>query len=333
MKRAALFFLAIFSFTLFSMRIVSAQKDSVTVGFIMASTFNDRWLKDRDYFVEEIKELGGKVIVVDCFDQVDNQIKAAKEFVEKKVDGIVIVAIDAVASGAAVTIAKDAGIPVVAYDRMILKAPVDYYVSFNSITVGEEMAIKVTSKLDKGNILYLGGPSEDYNSKFIRQGVFNVLDTLQDKYNVNSIQASTWNQLDAYLVFQDYLSNDNPMPDAVICGADALVRGVVDVLFENDKVGSVVITGQDAELDICKMITRNEVEMTIYKPIEKLAEVAADVIWNAISGKKVEASTTFNNELIEVPAILLTPIVVTKDNLKTTIIKDGYYTEEQIYGK
>ncbi len=325
--------MALFFFNFLTIRLVSAQNDSVTVGFIMASTFNDRWLKDRDYFVEELNHLGGKVVVVDCYDQVENQIKAAKEFVEMKVDGIVIVAIDAVASGAAVKIAKDAGIPVVAYDRMILKAPVDYYVSFNSIDVGEEMAKKVTDKLDKGNILYLGGPSEDYNSMLIRQGVFNILNPLKDKYKISSIQASTWNQLDAYLVFQDYLSNNNPMPDAIICGADVLIRGVADVLLENNKVGSVILTGQDAELDICKMITRNEVEMTIYKPIEKLAEVAAEVIWKEIHGEEVQASTSFENGMKKVPAILLKPVVVTKDNLKTTIIKDGYYTEEQIYGQ
>ncbi len=311
--------------------IALAQQDSVTVGFILASTFNDRWNKDRDYFTQKFNELGGKVVVKDCYDQVENQIAAAKEFVEAGVDGIVIVAIDATSSAPAVKIADDAGIPVIAYDRIILNAPLDYYVSFNSVRVGEQMAQAVINKLPQGDILYIGGPSEDYNSRLIRSGVFNVLQPLEDKYTLNAIQASTWNQMDAYLVLQDYLTNDKEIPDAIICGADALVRGVVDVLAEYDALGKVIITGQDAELDICKMIVKGDVEMTLYKPIERLADISSKVMWKLIRKEEVESTDTFNNKLLDVPAYLLDPIVVNKSNMTETIIRDNYYSREEIY--
>ncbi len=312
---------------------INCQSDSVTVGLILANTFNDRWLKDRDYFIQKFNDLGGKVIVVDCFDQVDNQIKAAKELVDKGAKGIVIVAVDAVASAPAVDIAHNAGIKVVAYDRIILNAPVDYYVSFNSVKVGELMANSVIKKIPKGKILYVGGPSEDYNSKLVRQGVFNILVPLSANYELNSIQASTWNQMDAYLVLQDYLTNGNDLPDAIICAADVLVRGVMEVLIEKNSVGSVLVTGQDAELDICRMIVRGEVEMTVYKPIEKLGDVSSKIIWNAINNLEVETNTTFNNKTRDVPAYLLEPIVVNKENIEETIIKDNYYSKEQIYSE
>jgi ABC-type xylose transport system substrate-binding protein len=331
-KITSLFIILVFIFSGLSKNLKS-QTDSVTVGFIMAGTFNDRWVKDLNYFEEKFNELGGKVIIIDCFDQVDNQIKAAEELVRKKVDGIVIVAIDAVASAPAVDVAHKAGIPVIAYDRMILDAPIDFYVSFNSVTVGEQMATAVINKLSKGNILYIGGPSEDYNSKFIRQGVFNVLEPLNNNFNLSSIKASTWNQMDSYLVFQDYLTNVKTLPDAIICGADVLVRGVIDVLIENDAVGSVIITGQDAELDICRMITRGEVEMTVYKPIKQLGKGAAEIMWNIIHKLEVETNSSFNNGLKDVPAYLLTPIVVNEENMDEAIIKDEYYTKEQIYGE
>ncbi len=312
---------------------IHCQSDSVTVGLILASTFNDRWLKDRDYFTQKFNDLGGKVIVFDCFDQVENQIKAAKELVNKGVDGIVIVAIDAVASAPAVEIAHNAGIKVVAYDRIILGAPVDYYVSFNSVKVGELMAKSILKKLPKGKILYIGGPAEDYNSKLVRQGVFNVLGPLSANYALSSIQASTWNQMDAYLVLQDYLTNGNELPDAIICAADVLVRGVMEVLIERNAVGSVFVTGQDAELDICRMITRGEVEMTVYKPIEKLGDVSSKIIWNAINNLEVETNTTFNNNYRDVPSYLLEPIVVNKENINETVIEDNYYSKEQIYSE
>lgn len=312
---------------------INCQGDSVTVGFILASTFNDRWLKDRDYFIQKFNDLGGKVIVVDCFDQVENQIKAAKELVGKGVDGIVIVAVDAVASAPAVKIAHDAGIKVVAYDRIILNAPVDYYVSFNSVEVGELMANSILKKLPKGKILYIGGPAEDYNSKLVRQGVFNILVPLSANYKLSSIQASTWNQMDAYLVFQDYLTNGNELPDAIICAADVLVRGVMEVLIERNSVGSVLVTGQDAELDICRMIIHGDVDMTVYKPIERLGDVSSKIIWDAINDLEVETNTTFNNNYRDVPAYLLEPIVVNKENIEETIIKDNYYSKEQIFNK
>jgi D-xylose transport system substrate-binding protein len=312
---------------------VNCQSDSVTVGLILASTFNDRWLKDRDYFTEKFNELGGKVIVVDCFDQVENQIKATKELVNKGVDGIVIVAVDAVASAPAVEIAHNAGVKVVAYDRIILNAPVDYYVSFNSVKVGELMANSIIKKLPKGKILYIGGPAEDYNSKLVRQGVFNILVPLSDNYTLNSVQASTWNQMDAYLVLQDYLTNGNELPDAIICAADVLVRGVMEVLMERNSVGSVLVTGQDAELDICRMITHGDVEMTVYKPIEKLGDVSSKIMWDAINNLEVETNTTFNNKYRDVPSYLIGPIVVNKENIEETIIKDNYYSKEQIFSE
>lgn len=324
--------LAVFVWTGFS-SLTYSQTDSITVGFILASTFNDRWIKDRDYFTQKFNELGGRVIVADCFDQVDNQVRAAKDMVEKGVDGIVIVAIDAVASAPAVEIVNKAGIPVIAYDRIILNSPVDYYVSFNSVKVGEFMANTVVNKISKGNILYIGGPTEDYNSKLVRQGVFTVLEPLRDKYKLNAIKASTWNQMDAYMVLQDYLTNKNEMPDAIICAADVLVRGVMEVLMENNAIGSVIVTGQDAELEICRMIVKGEVEMTVYKPIEKLGDVASKIMWNIINKKDVETNTKFNNEFKDVPSYLLTPIIVNKENIDKIIIQDNYYTKEQIYGE
>jgi len=333
MKKFISLFIVAILFSTLLIESVKSQDDSITVGFILAGTFNDRWNKDKDYFTEKFNQLGGKVIVRDCYDQVDNQISAAEEFVQLGIDGMIIVAVDATASAPAVEIAHKAGIPVMAYDRIILNAPLDYYISFNSVVVGEKMASAVINKLPEGNILYIGGPAEDYNSKLIRTGVFNILNPFKGTYKINAIQTSTWNQMDAFLVLQDYLTNGKELPDAIICGADVLVRGVVDVLIEQNALGSVIITGQDAELDICRMISRDEVEMTVYKPIEQLGDIASQIMWDIINGKEAKSNAKFNNELLDVPAFLLKPIAVNKENMKETIIKDNYYSKEQVYGE
>ncbi len=310
-----------------------AKNDSLKIGFLMASTFADRWQKDRDYFIKKANKLGARVLFIDCYDVVGNQIDGAQTLVDEKVDGVVILAVDALQSAPAVNILKEAGIPVLAYDRMILYSDLDYYVTYNSVDVGEMMAREVLKKIQGGTILYVSGPPSDYNSKFIREGVFNVLKDAGTAYTVTSIKTEIWNPMDSYMGLQNYLDNGNPMPAAIITAADVLARGIIEVLDENNALGKVIVTGQDAELDICKLIARGSMDMTVYKPSDDLVDIALETIWNAVNHKEVKTNGETYNKLKQVPTYNLKAIEVTRENLDEAIIKDGYYTREQIYTK
>ena len=312
-------------------KIAGQSDDSLKIGFILANLYHERWWNDRKFFEEKFNKLGGAVEFVDCYDMPSNQIDAAKKFIKEDVECIVIIPSDAQQTKPVVDLAHDAGIPVVAYDRLILNAPVDLYITVNSIAVGEMMAQSVVNKLDKGTILYLGGPSEDFNSSFIREGTFNVLDKYKDKYTTYSVQASAWNQMDAYLILKDFITNNELIPDAIICAADALTYGAIMVLEENNKLGKVYLTGQDAELDICRQVVKGNVLMTIYKSNKQLATVAAETVWKLINDQEFEISDKIDNKHTDIPSILIPPMLVNKETIDNALIEEGIYTKDDIY--
>jgi len=312
-------------------KLKSQTDDSLQVGFILANLFHERWWNDKAYFKEKFNELGGKVTFKDCFDMTDNQIEAAKQFVEQGVDCIVIVAVDAENTKSVVDLAHEADIPVVAYDRLILHAPIDLYCTVNSTTVGEMMAKSVMEVLDKGKILYLGGPREDFNSFFVKDGAFNVLDTITGEYSIDTAETSSWNQLDAYMILQNYIMTKGYIPDAIICAADMLTYGAISVLTENNMLGKVYITGQDAELEICRNVVQGNVLMTVYKSNKELAYAAAEATWKLINKEKIENDGYINNKLVDVPSILIPPVLVNKKTIDEALIKGGIYKKNEIY--
>ena len=314
-------------------KIAGQSDDSIKVGFILANLYYERWWNDKKFFEEKFNELGGKVDFIDCYDMPANQIDAAKKFISEGVACIVIVPTDAQQTKPVVDLANEAGIPVVAYDRLILNAPLDLYITVNSTTVGEMMAQSVIEVLDTGNILYLGGPSEDFNSSFIRNGVFNVLNKHKEKYTIYSVQASTWNQLDAYLILEDFITNNELIPDAIICAADMLTYGAITILEENNKLGEVYLTGQDAEKDICRHVVNGDVLMTVYKSNKELASVAAETVWKLINNQEFEIDDKINNNYSDIPSILIPPVLVNKETIDSALIEEGIYTKEDIYGK
>lgn len=307
------------------------KSDSITVGFILANQYFERWQREKHYFEQELNKLGGKVIFKDCYDQPDNQVTAVKELINDSVDLVIIIPIDAVKAAEVVLLAKEAGIKTIAYDRLILNCPLDYYITYNSESVGEMMAYTIKNELPEGNILYVGGPTDDHNSVLIRKGVFNVFGPLKKKYNLFEVEVSSWTELDAYLQIDNYLTKNDSLPDAIICASDVLTRGAINILVEMDALGRVKLTGQDAELDICKHVVQGNVEVSIYKPGKRLAEITANEVIQILSDATYLYSETINNGHRDVPSLLLEPLKVTKNNISKTVIKDNYYTREQIY--
>ena len=307
-----------------------SQNDTIQVGFVLANLYSERWHHDRDYFLERFNQLGGQVSFIDCYDMPNNQIEAVKKFVNQKVDAIVIVAIDARSAKSAVEIAHAAGIPVIAYDRLILDTDLDLYITVNSVTVGKLMAEQVMDNLSEGEILYVGGPSDDFNSTLIRKGAFSELDKKKEKYKIKSVQTATWNELDSYMVIQEYITNESSIPDAIICAADALTYGAIDVLKEYNNFGKVLLTGQDAELEICRQVIKGNVLMTVYKSNKQLAYESAEATMKLIKGEKIDVTEKIDNKKMKVPSVLLPPVLITKDNAVGVLTKEKVYTKEEL---
>lgn len=311
----------------------NAENNKLRIGVCFDSFVIERWQRDRDVFVSMAKELGAEVNVQNANGDVDTQKSQINYFIEAKMNAIVIIAIDGYDLEDEVAKAKEAGILVVAYDRLICNADVDLYISFDNYRVGELMGqALVDAGIKNENVLMLGGSDSDNNVTFVEDGFINVIENNGNTI-VDSIHCTNWR---AELA-SDYV-RDNPDTvrncSAIMCGNDNLASQVVPALSEMRLAGTIMVVGQDADLEACQRIVEGTQLMTVYKPVEKLAQSAAILTIKLIHGEDISGEDGYqliSDGTYDVPYIALEPVMVTIDNLDEVIINSGFHMREDVY--
>ena len=304
------------------------------IGLLMDSYVIDRWYIDQKLFVDRIKELGGECIVEMPFGDADEQVKLGKKLIASKVDVLVIVPVDRIKAATIVQAAKEANIPVIAYDRMIDTNDLTLYVSYNNLNVGKLQAQYAVNKMPQGNYLLINGPESDMNAISFREGQKLVLQPFIKNGKIKIIGDNvldSWSELESLMKTDEFLSSHPEKPDVILAANDALATGAIQSL-PKDLLGKVVVTGQDAEKTAMKNIIAGTQTMTIYKPIKPLAYQAAESAMKIAKGEKVTSIKT-NIGTHEVNAILLEPVVVDKNNYKETVVKDGHVNLSEVVEK
>ena len=305
------------------------KSDAVQIGFSMDSFLIERWQRDRDLFVSKAQELGAEVNVQNANGEVDRQISQIEYFIEKKMDVIVIVAIDGSVLGEVVGKAKKAGIKVIAYDRLILNADVDLYISFDNGKVGTLMGEYLREALgDEGTIICINGSPADNNVSLVFGGFKETLRGTDIKIDRVGY-ADNWLAEIGFDFVSEYLAEGN-VPDAIMCGNDDIATQVVKALSENRLAGQVYVTGQDADLAACQRIVEGTQYMTVYKPLELLAQRAAEIAVTLAKGEEPETQDTINDGMYDVPFEKLEPVGVTKENMDEVII-GKYHQKNEVY--
>lgn len=301
----------------------------------MDSYVIDRWYIDQKLFTDKIKELGGECVVEIPYGDPDEQIRLGKKLIQEKVDVLVIVPCDAQKSAQIVTAAKAAGIPVIAYDRLIDSKDLSFYISYDNTKVGTLQAEYALKKAPKGRYLLLNGPTSDNNAILFRKGQLQVLQPHADKGEISIVGnfvLGDWSEIEALMKMDEYFASTESRPDVIVAANDALAAGAIQALPQ-DMIGKVVITGQDAELQALKSIIAGNQAMTIYKPIRPLAHGAAEAAMTLAKKGTIKNKTKLKNNNYEVDAILLNPIAVDKENYRDTVVKDGHVALSEIYKK
>lgn len=307
-------------------------EDKIQIGMCFDSFVIERWQRDRDVFVSMAKELGAEVNVQNANGDLDKQKEQIQYFIDKGMDVIVIIAIDSNGLSDSVKKAKDAGIKVVAYDRLIYDADVDLYISFDNEKVGALMAeTLIENGISGGKVLMLGGSLTDYNVIEMEAGFKEVMDK-NDVTVMDSFHAEGWlAELAAEYVYDHVQEVRNA--DAIMCGNDNLASLVIDALAEKRLLKDVLVVGQDADLGACQHIVEGTQLMTVYKPVEKLAQKAAE--YAVMLGKGEEIDNTevkyISNKNYIIPYVALEPISVTADNMNEVIIESGFHLKEDVY--
>jgi D-xylose transport system substrate-binding protein len=312
----------------------TVEKKKIKIGFSMDTLLEERWLRDRDLFKKAVESLGAEVEIMAANGDDALQISQAETLIHEGVDLLVIVPHNAEATAAIVQKAHLAGIKVIAYDRLVKNADIDFYVSFDNEEVGELQAKAITKLVPKGKYVYIGGAVTDNNAHLFKEGVFNVLQPLIDKGDIKVVYdqwSKDWTPADALVNMKAALkANDNKI-DAVIAANDATAGGVIEALKEQGLDGKVPVAGQDAELAAAQRIVEGTQTMTVYKPIKALTQEAAVVAVMLAKGERITTSRKVNNGKIEVPCILLSPTAVDKVNIDSTIIADGFHSRIDVY--
>ncbi|WP_340540097.1 sugar ABC transporter substrate-binding protein [Nocardioides sp. GXZ039] len=274
---------------------------------------------------------------VDYYNADQDEAKQAQQMTTALNDGAQVVVLDPVNGEGATGMVEEAqgqDVPVIAYDRLITNA--DYYMSFDNETVGKMQAEALVDAVgEAGDILMLNGSPSDPNAAQFKTGAHSVLDD-SDLTIVEEYDNPDWSPENAQQWTSDQLSKYDPSQIAGVYAAnDGQAGGVVAALTGAGVALDALppITGQDAELAAIQRILAGEQAMTIYKPIRIEAETAAEVAVELLGGGEVSGTSETGIEQTEyegVPSYIFTPIVVTKDNVADTVIKDGFYTAADV---
>jgi D-xylose transport system substrate-binding protein len=309
----------------------------LTIGLSLDTLKEARWQSDRDMFVARARELGARVLDLSANSNDTNQISDIEKLITKRVQVLVIVPHDGQAMAKGVHMAVEAGIPVIAYDRLIRDSELDLYMSFDNVRVGELQARYLVDHLPtpgKGRIVRIYGSKTDNNAFQFKRGQDNVLAPLIARGDIQVIHedwADDWKPENAKRIVNAAITAKGPNLDAVLASNDGTAGGAIQSLVEEGLGGRVLVTGQDAELVACQRIARGLQAMTIYKPLYKLARGAAEVAVRMARGRAVIARDSVNNGKLDVPAVLSDVVTVTRDNLVTTVVKDGFHPYDEVF--
>ncbi|MFF0199639.1 multiple monosaccharide ABC transporter substrate-binding protein [Streptomyces sp. NPDC005017] len=324
--------------------------EGATIGIAMPTKSSERWIADGDNVVKHLEEKGYKTKLVFGEDDPDQQVSQIENLITQGVKALIVAAIDNKSMNNVLQQAKDAGIPVISYDRLILGTPnVDYYASFDNEKVGELQGGYIVEKLglkdgsEKGpfNVELFAGSNDDNNTRYFFQGAMNVLQPYIDRKQLvvrsgqtelTQVTTLRWDGGTAQKRMDDILTSayKSERVDAVLSPYDGISIGILSAL-KSDDYGSKakplpIVTGQDAEVASVKSIIADEQSMTVYKDTRELAEVASNMVDAVLNDKKPEVNDekTYDNGSKVVPAYLLEPVSVDKGNYRATVVDSGY---------
>jgi len=326
------------------------------VGVAMPTQSSERWINDGANMKKQLESLGYEVDLQYAEDDVQMQVSQIENMIASGVNCLVIASIDSAALVNVEEQAKNAGIPIIAYDRLLMDTDaVSYYATFDNKGVGTAIGeyIKETKKLEEAKasgesytIEFFMGSPDDNNALFLYNGLMEVLQpylddgTLVCKSGRTSFEDTCilrWSQETAQQNCENYLTGfyaDEKL-DIAATAFDGFAYGCKAALEgAGYKVGEdwPLVTGQDAELMATKNIISGYQTMSIYKDTRLLASKCVTMVQAVMEGAEPEINDTeqYNNGKIVVPSYLCTPVAVDQSNYKEIIIDGGYYTADQL---
>lgn len=297
-----------------------------------------------------LEERGYEVLTQEANHDVKLQNDQIDNMVAQGVKAIIVVAEDGDAIVTSVDKAADAGVKVIAYDRLIKTTKIAAYISFNNVEVGRQQADGVMKAIDienwdvaangKVRLVKLGGSPTDNNAILFRKGQDEVLARYADKIEVVADQwVDNWDPANALKIMENILTATGNDIDAVVASNDGTALGALEAMKAQGLAGVVPISGQDATADGCNSIVKGELTVTILKDIRNLAPLAVDLVDKLLKGEPVEGLqdytmaelTNDESKTGTVKALFLPVQQVTKENVYELVVKSGFQSYDDVY--
>jgi len=289
-----------------------------------------RWeTQDRRYLDQAFTAAGVPHTIVNAQGDPATQASQADQAITNGAKVILLVDLDPGSGAAIIKKAHNQGVKVIDYDRLTLGGGADYYVSFDNETVGKlqgQGLVKCLSGKSIPTVAELNGSPTDNNATLFANGYNSVLDPLYSSGKLKkgpNQSVPDWDNQKALTIFEQMLQQTGNKIDGVLAANDGLANSVISALNAR-KLGKIPVTGQDATAQGIQHILAGEQCMTVYKAVKKEADAAAKVAIALAKGQKPSATQTSDNKGSKTPSVLLTPVAVTKANIKDTVIKDGF---------
>ncbi len=316
---------------------LETERKAPRIGMSFDSFVIERWTQDRDVFVSTAQAMGAEVNVQNANGDVQQQVEQIEYFIRKNMDAIVVIAIDGDALTDVLAKAKEKGIKVICYDRIVRNANADLYISFDNRQVGVLMGQALTEALpDGGRIFGIYGSPTDYNVVEVVDGFTSTI-AGSGLELVHTAYCDNWL---AELAFDAVNEGLKKYPDVagIMCGNDDLASQTIKALSEQQLAGKVAVAGQDAELSACQRIMEGTQLMTVFKPVDEEAEKAAILTVALARGEDITVkrrglpvTDTISDGSYDIPSYLIEPRAVNRENMDEEIIRSGFHQKEEVY--
>jgi D-xylose transport system substrate-binding protein len=305
------------------------------VGVSWSNFQEERWKKDEGAIKAALEAVGAKYISADAQGSNEKQLADIEALITKGAKALIILAQDASAILPAVNKAKEAKIPVVAYDRLIQDSGV-LYLTFDNVEVGRMQARAVLAAKPKGNYVFIKGSPTDPNSDFLNGGQREVLKAAMDKGDIKIVgeqYTDGWAPENAQKNMEQILTKNNNKVDAVVASNDGTAGGVVAALRAQNLAG-IPVSGQDGDVAALNRVAKGEQTVSVWKDARDLGKAAGTFAAQLAGGTKltdVKGAAVWSGGAKKLPisSVFLKPIPVTKDNLKL-VIDAGWVTKAQV---
>jgi D-xylose transport system substrate-binding protein len=325
----------------------------VKVGLSFSDFATERWKNEEVLMRGQLEKLGYEVISAEANHDVKLQNDQIDNMVSQGIKGLLVVAEDGDAVVTSVDKAADAGVKVIAYDRLIKTSKIAAYMSFDNVEVGRQQALGVMTAMGlpgsttwtKDNpikLVQLAGSPTDNNATLFTKGQTEILQPYVDSGVVKIVAqqgVDNWDAANALKLMENILTAQNNKVDAVVASNDGTALGALQAMKAQGLAGKVPISGQDATADGSNSIVKGELTVSILKDFRNLTPLATKVMDQLIKGEAVENMKNFTlaeltvdpSKTGEVPCVFLAVQQVNKDNVYELVVKSGFQSYDDVY--